>query len=206
MKYYVRTTGKRTFNYDLDYELLIDKEHKPIESFIDQLRYISKDNAVLLEDDLILCRNFQEEIEKAIEEYPDKIINFFTMPTVYYETHESGEFAFNQCTYYPKGMAKVVADQMEFEHELDMTNPSYASLENKALKDLGIKHIHYRPCLVQHLDTSSLIDKRIIPGLRVTPYFKDWLDEKGIKYEEALKHYKELQEKKKEFIKKEEDK
>ena len=40
MKYYVRTTGERTLDdsySQIEYELLLDKEHKPIESFMKQL-------------------------------------------------------------------------------------------------------------------------------------------------------------------------
>jgi hypothetical protein len=134
--------------------------------------------------------------------YPDKIINFFTDPLDYYETHLSGHFAYNQCTYYPKGMAKLVADEIEKVHKEDSKNPSYASLEKKALLNLGITHIKYRPCLVQHKDNGTLIGRQTMKGLRVTPYFKDWLDELGTSYEECFKRevYDELQKKKEKFL------
>ena len=62
MKYYVRTTLDRKLDKtysQIDYEFLVDKEHKPIDSFIKQLEIISEYDAVLLEDDLILCNNFK---------------------------------------------------------------------------------------------------------------------------------------------------
>ena len=42
IKYFVRTTENRIFEYDLNYKKLIDTEHKPVQSFIAQLKYISQ--------------------------------------------------------------------------------------------------------------------------------------------------------------------
>ena len=54
LKFYVRTTLERQLDSSysqIEYELLVDTEHKPIESFIDQLEQISEYDSVLLEDD-----------------------------------------------------------------------------------------------------------------------------------------------------------
>ena len=62
IKYFVRTTGERVLDksYEqIEYTLLIDKEHKPIQSFIDQLNIISEYNAVLLEDDPSKTETFE---------------------------------------------------------------------------------------------------------------------------------------------------
>jgi GR25 family glycosyltransferase involved in LPS biosynthesis len=80
IKYFVRTTDDRIYEYDLEHEKLIDTEHAPVKSFINQLKYISQWDSVLLEDDLILCKDFKKRIEEVINQYPDKIINFFTRP------------------------------------------------------------------------------------------------------------------------------
>jgi hypothetical protein len=80
IKYFVRTTNDRIYEYDLEHEKLIDTEHAPVKSFINQLKYISQWDSVLLEDDLILCKDFKKRIEEVINQYPDKIINFFTRP------------------------------------------------------------------------------------------------------------------------------
>ena len=73
MKIYIRTTGERKLDESIErelgsnYELLFDKEHQPVDSFINQLKIISKDDSLLLEDDVILCYNFLDEVNKAIE-------------------------------------------------------------------------------------------------------------------------------------------
>jgi len=191
IKYFVRTTGERTLDSSysqLEYELLIDSNHQPIESFIQQLEYISEYDAVLIEDDCILCKNFKQRIEDVIANYKDKVINFFTFPLNYFKTRESKTFANNQCTYYPKGLAKMIADNMKlFINE----SSSYSKIESLALEKMNLLHLQYRPCLVQHNDFQpSLIQKHHIPIPRVTPYFIDYLDELGLDYNNA-KNFKE---------------
>lgn len=185
IKYFVRTTGDRVFEYDLKYEALIDREKKPVDSFIRQLKHISQWDSVLLEDDLVLCKDFKNKIEEVIKQYPDKIINFFTRPNDWFTTHESSIFAYNQCTYYPKGVAMTLANKMD---ELYKKYPrsQYDIIENLALKELGIAHIQHRPCLVQHMDNNSLVGNHA-DGYRRCPYFIDYLEELGIKFEDSFK-------------------
>ena len=158
IKYFVRTTGDRDFNYDIDYKALIDKEYDGVKSFIDALNTISEYDAVLLEDDLVLCKNFKEEIEKVISEYPDTIINFFTVPEFYYTTHYSENFSYNQCTYFPKGLGKLLAEQMLPMYKQGIKQ-SYGNLLSISLNRLGIPHLIYRPSLVQHIDGKSIFQK-----------------------------------------------
>ena len=78
MKFYVRTTGERSLsNYNFDYEVMVDKDHNPIQSFINQMKLISNDDAIMLEDDLEFSKDFLVEIEQVINKYPNKVINFF---------------------------------------------------------------------------------------------------------------------------------
>ena len=185
LKFYVRTTLERQLDSSysqIEYELLVDTEHKPIESFIEQLEQISEYDSVLLEDDLILCKDFKHRIEEVINKYPNKIINFFYHQDEYYQPRESTEYSNNQCTYYPKGIGKLIAKEMK--NFITYSN-QYSWIENLALNKLNITHIQYRPCLVQHLDNGSLIQKHKIIRPRITPYFIDYLEELNIPYEEA---------------------
>lgn len=182
IKYFVRTTGERKLDdsfKQIEYELLIDSDHKPIESFIAQLKYISNFNAVLLEDDVILCRDFKNRIEAAIESHRTDIINFYTSPLQYFTTQYSMKFSYNQCTYYPKGIADKIANKM-----IELYNPElkvgYDVLEFGALNKLKLPHLKYRPCLVQHNDKKSLITES--NESRITPYFIDYLDDLNIEY------------------------
>jgi len=188
--YYVRTTGERYFDYrPLKYIYLYDYEHKPVQSFIKQLNDIGKYNAVLMEDDLILCKNFQEEIEKVIAMYPNYVINFFEDPGIF-ETPliRSFPFEWNQCTYYPKGVAKKVAAVMkQILPKFPKNQQTYSQVEDMALRILKIPHLVWKPHLVQHNDIQAILKHDNIPTWnRIrhdTLFFKDYLDEAGIAYE-----------------------
>ena len=54
-------------------------------------------------------------------------------------------------------------------------------VEDLALKEMNETHIKYRPCLVQHLNFHSLLNHKI--ECRRTPFFVDYLDKLGLKYE-----------------------
>lgn len=188
MCYYIRTTLERELNgsyNQITYKLIIDKEHKPIDSFIESLYQINDEDSVLMEDDLILCKDFVNRLNAVVEQYPNRIINFFWFPEFYVPTRETYQIAFNQCTFYPKGIAKQIADIMvTLPRNEGYKKNMYSLLEKEALKQLGIKVIQYRPCLVQHLDNDTLLFEKTV-NRRRSPYFMDYLDTLGITYEEA---------------------
>lgn len=194
IKYFIRTTKERKLDESIsrelgeDYTLLIDTEHKPVESFIEQLKTISDYDSVLLEDDVILCKDFKSRIEGVIKQYSKDVINFFTKPDFYFTTTKTLEvFRSNQCTYYPKGVSNLIAECML---SFNDTKTAYDIIEHWALQKLNLPHVQYRPCLVQHIDNKSIIS----PGChkRRSPYFIDYLDELGIDYNEAYKYKEKL--------------
>ena len=187
IKYFVRTTGERQFDYSpLEYKVILDAKLKGTLSYIDALRLANSYNSVILEDDLVLCKNFQEEIEKVINQYPTTIINFFTLPHTYYTTHFSESFSYNQCTYFPKGMTSEIANNM-MKTISGRRNQSYGAVLGFTLREMGICHLIYRPNLVQHIDGKSVFQRTDRFYMRNTIYFKDYLDELGITMDEAFK-------------------
>ena len=196
IKYFVRSVEGRTFDYSpLEYETLIDTDHNSCLHYINTLDYIKDYDAVLMEDDLELCDNFQEEIEKVISQYPNTIINFFTMPVNFFTTHYSTAFAYNQCTYFPKGILYDIQPLMKKRYNA-CHGRYYGPILHRVLKeDLGIPHLIYRPALVQHKDVESILSK--CKGMnRNTLYYKDYLDRLGIDLLDAVKpdNKKQLQE------------
>ena len=185
MNFYVRTTGERIFNYSpLKYKILVDNNHCAGEHFLESLKLIKDEDAVLMEDDLQLCQNFEQEIEKIIEKYPNHIINFFSSPAQYFSSHFSNSFSFNQCTYYPKGILNKIIPLVE-ELIKNGNKETYCWYMDCAIKRLGIPIYNYRPTLVQHIDKKSLIaNSRIVKWQ--TLYYKDYLDKIGITIEEAI--------------------
>lgn len=189
LKFYVRTTKDRILDNSysqIDYQLLVDREHKPIDSFINALYTINDEDAVLMEDDLILCQNFQEEVEKVINANSNRIINFFQMRLKTTPPCDYDKIVFNQCTFYPKGIAKQIADIMiEVPRNEGTKKNMYSLLENVALEKLNIKVLQYAPHLVQHLDNDTLLFDKTHNDRR-SMFFLDYLKELNVDYETAL--------------------
>ena len=191
MKFYVRTTGERSLsNYNFDYEIMVDKDHNPIQSFINQMRLISNDNAIMLEDDLEFSKDFLIEIEQAISRYSDKVINFFYLYLQFMPTQiiKGKAFLNNQCVYYPKGVAKKIADEMQKLIDDGLQNNQYDQIQAKAMDNLNIDFISYRPMLVQHIGGTNSMMGNIWINQGKTIFFKDDLPCNYDNFKEILKY------------------
>lgn len=184
MKYYVRTTGERDLSaYSfLDYTPLYDYEHKPVPSFIKQMRIISEDDALFMEDDIVFCKDFKNKVQEVINKYPGKIINFFFQPLAYLLPGEveGRRFLYNQCVYYPKGIAAKIADEMQRLVDEGIKWTQYDEIQAAAMNNLGLNFINYRPCLVQHIGAKSLLGNKWMADAK-TIYFID--DIEGMDYD-----------------------
>ena len=178
MKYYIRTTGERNldaYKFLENYEILVDKEHKPIKSFIEQLIYMSDEDAIMLEDDLLFSKDFNEEIDKAISRFPDKVINFYYMYLQFMPIRPfpGKSFLNNQCVYYPKGVAKKIAKEMEKVISEGCTEKQYDKIQAIAMDRLGIDFISYRPMIVQHIGGGNSMMGNVWINEGKTIFFKD---------------------------------
>jgi len=188
LKFYIRTTGQRKLHESVNqikYSLIIDNE-KFTEHFPNHLRDIADTDIVLIEDDVVLCENFEMEIKRAISKFPNKIINFFNFPLRYKDSCLEKDFYFNQCVYIPKNLILPMANAMDSYDFKAWKINSVNKIMRWALAKLKLQHIVYKPCLVQHLDDNTLIwnDKLLRPNRR-SPFFIDYLKELGIKWEDA---------------------
>ena len=52
----------RKVDLPIDYEPIIDYEHRYVKSYINAMYKINDYNAVLMEDDIVVCKNFKKEI------------------------------------------------------------------------------------------------------------------------------------------------
>lgn len=189
IKYYIRSTGERYLDESynqIPYIELIDKDHRYIDFFIEQLEKYGNEDIVIIEDDCVLCKNFKERIENVIAQYPNKVINFFQHETKeYFKTHESSKYVMNQCTYYPKGLTIELAKRMKKIHK-DNPNLCTDECEDFALKEMNETHIQYRPCLVQHLNFDTMLKNHYIEKHR-TPFFIDYLEKHHFDYNKITK-------------------
>lgn len=157
---YVLTNGVREIDESykqIDYNLYYDINNLPHACYINLLKDVKDkdDDILILEDDLKLCKNFIDKITPVINEYKDKIINFFWQPmrNVKHTTIETKGFCYTQCVYYPKGMIN------KFYNDLQEPNFSYARNIRQALEKNNIPFVNVRPHYLQHIGDESLIWK-----------------------------------------------
>lgn len=192
MRFLVRHVKTRKIHpsyNQINYEVLIDYNKDPINHFINSLMYSNGEPFVLMEDDLVLCRDFENEVNNVINKYPNDIINFFSNPDYWEPIHYHNRISWNQCTYYPKEVGTKLYNVMsQYPKNFDTSHGFYSSVETKALKELGMEIVEYRPHLVQHLDMDTNLFE-FSSHTRRSRFFLDYLKELGISYEEVGKKY-----------------
>lgn len=153
-----------------------DGYHSGFETFIRSLEF-TDEPCVRIEDDIELCNNFVEVIENIISRKPDVIINFFRPNANDFRINKketlrelTGKwFSYNQCTYYPQGIASKLAKWLREHRE------QYKEYDD-AMRDYFVQNdIHfyqYCPNIVNHKSEVSLIDKNRSVKHRVDKHFK----------------------------------
>lgn len=137
------------------------------------------DGLVLLEDDIILCKDFYNRIIKEIEKKPDDVISFFESPLSKKELKSCymapSKFLYNQCNYYPCKICKLIPDDCMIDRfKKWYYKPwKYPSDEyvNYVLVNHGVRYYMKVPFLVQHLSWKSTWGAR--GKIRQTKYFID---------------------------------
>lgn len=169
-------------------EVHTDEVRDGYRSFLDVCEKVNDTGAVVLEDDVELCSDFCEQVERVITEYgADKVINFFERPKVYFATGRVGgsQFLWTQCVYLPPGLpGKIIAhyDAFKKNHPDRWRGMAYDRLIAYALTKERIPYWRIRPCLVQHLPFKSAIGSR--STYRQSPYYIEILRAQGVRYED----------------------
>lgn len=147
-----------------------------METFLKSVELTQDYDCLNMEDDIILCDNFLDEVNKVVKKYPKKMISFFTLKDrPLGENIESGnKFCMFQCVYIPKWLNNKIKDfyKIWINTKKGIENPTgcdymVADLLGKLKED----YILYIPCLVQHMEMKSRISPRRSTK-RQTKYFK----------------------------------
>lgn len=196
IRYFVRTTGSRVLDISfnqINYTLLIDRDCNAGNAFRTWLPLLVEDDCVILEDDIILCNDFQRRVEEEISKTPNQIINFFRSNTFfqnYYIINSPSEikspgFSFTQCVYFPCSVLKRLKQCIE---KNDIRSYSVRKIIRQAMFKTNINFRLAVPYPVQHVDTESLMGHDFGDFKRRSPLFYNYLDELGITYEDVLKN------------------
>lgn len=144
--------------------LCVDKEFDAMKNFLASMR-MTNNPAVHIEDDIILCDGFYEKIIEAVNQYPDKVINFFSLRQVDYEIGKpflvaGSRFMMNQCFYVPAMMGPAIADYYERWPKKKIHPTGYDILMADFFVENKMQYVQWFPHLVNHQETKSLINPR----------------------------------------------
>lgn len=142
----------------------MDYNHDAMGNFLNSMN-MTENPAVHLEDDIELCDGFYEKIVAAVEQYPDYIINFFSLRKKDYELRkpyfETGsKFMMNQCFYIPAGAGPQIAKFWETWPRKVEHPTGYDILMADWMKSRKMKYVQWFPHLVNHVECKSLINPK----------------------------------------------
>lgn len=141
---------------------------------------------VILEDDVQLCKHFKERLADVLAGHETEVVSMFESPMskkqLKSEYRHGKNFFWCQCNYYPKNIARILADHQNLEGFIKYfyekrNEPWKYPIDTYIAWVLGGLNIHYWmsvPFLVQHLDINSNFEGRSTK--RQTKYFIDDLE------------------------------
>lgn len=158
------------------------KEH--INSFNIEDEY---DGMLMLEDDVLLCKNFLSRLDDTLKGHENELVSMFESACAKGELHagykKGRNFAWNQCNYYPKHICRLLGDpnmlpqfrEYFFEKKLGAWVYPIDTYIAYVLNLYKIDYYMALPFLVQHLEFKSNFKGR--PLRRQSKYFIDDLPE-----------------------------
>lgn len=142
----------------------------------------SYDGLVILEDDVLLCKDFYNKINSIIHENKTNVISFFEKPNstkpLFTKYNKGYEFLYNQCNFYPIEYCSLVNNSdtiLEFKSNYFQKNKVWSAPTDTyisfVLDKHNIKYLMKLPFLVQHLPFKSTLGNR--SSKRQTKHFID---------------------------------
>lgn len=141
-----------------------DAQRGAFYQWLDAVAMVNDTGGIILEDDVILTKDFLAKAHEVIEVHPDVLVQFFSMrkddETI--GSRKDGKFAMNQCVYYPPGLGARLAEYYKTQEDWIAREGigSYDTMMCKAFREWKYKFWIQVPSLVDHLVLRSEIDKR----------------------------------------------
>lgn len=136
-------------------------------NWINILKVYKNDSLLLLEDDIRLCNDFLTNVNNAINQYPNYVLNFhYNEGNTVTKPVNTLRYTWNQCVYFPKEIvSKLIEPSEDFlKHYTYYVNKNdYAMQIRHALHKAGIKQFYaIEPKLVKSLNFVSTISNHTI--------------------------------------------
>lgn len=158
-----------------DFDVILDEKRNAFDTWQRMLLSSDNESCVFMEDDIILCDDFIEDIENAISENPYDIITFFTLKNVTETQYLKGRtFVMNQCYYIPQGMIYELHEFSKewLKTERGLAHPTgYDYCMADYMNYQKLDYLVWVPNLVQHKAEKSRLGNR--SSKRQTKLFKN---------------------------------
>ena len=130
--------------------------------FIDSLKLGTGSDILKLEDDIELCDDFVNKVQKTISEYPNRVISFFTLKKINKTKELSGRTFCSSCAMFiPDRFAKgIIEFHKKGWNKIDIHPTGYDLMFGDYLTSINEKYILTNPSLVQHKQIVSVINSR----------------------------------------------
>lgn len=155
-----------------------DEHHDPMETLGRAFAAMGEGPALLMEDDVILHRDWRERVERVIAGHPDSVCQFFSQRRGDLERQKGSRwepgrsFIANLCVYLPAGMPPQLLDRLDGwaeRHPEDPTACDFVIREH--LAETRQRYWMEVPSLVQHETWHSSINPRR-PRNRISQTFE----------------------------------
>jgi hypothetical protein len=166
MKMIIRAVKSRESYHDYlasqlpDAEWCFDETKNAMYTFLRALRLAGNEPALHIEDDTLLSANFIETVTKVINQYPDNVIQFFSMRKADLEigSRWDGNFMMGQCFYLPAGYSKKLFDFWPDWKGKEKHPTGLDTMVSDWLKTRREKYWLQVPSLVNHRECISVIN------------------------------------------------
>lgn len=122
------------------------------------------ENLLLMEDDIILADNFLPRVRNAVNAYPGKLIQFFSMRkmdlTIGTREEPGRTYSMSQCTFFPKHLVERIYLYSYLYDNPDHTTAPYDLMIAEYLMHNRLTYIIHVPNLVDHIVGKSAIHPR----------------------------------------------
>jgi hypothetical protein len=143
-------------------EFCMDRKKDAMQTFFDALDMAGDGPAVHMEEDILLCENFEKRLNEEVTRYPNNLIQFFSMrkDDLTVGSRWDRKYMMNQCFYLPAGYSRELRKYWNVwpkRHvELNGFDIMIADWLNTRREPYWI-HV---PSLVQHRECVSVINHR----------------------------------------------
>ena len=143
---------------------IIDDGRGAMQTFLQALEEAGDSPALILEDDIVLTRNFYSKASRAIQQRPEQIIQFFSRSvrdwSLGTRKKAGSTFSMNQCTYFPAFVCPRIRAFYETWPAREENPTGYDIMIADFLADRSWGYWVHVPSLVEHRQVVSEINPR----------------------------------------------